>query len=136
TMHDLGITKAHLVADRAFLRRYGLGLARPVPFSPAALIRNGYLIEAPTLGELARCIGVDASQLEATVQKFNEGARRGEDPEFGKGADAHSKFRGDQTHQPNSSVAPVGDGPYYAVAIHPGDLSTVGGLETNGRAQV
>jgi len=44
--------------------------------------------------------------------------------------------RGDQTHRPNPSIAPVGDGPYYAVAIHPGDLSTVGGLETNGRAQV
>ncbi|MDB5857847.1 MAG: putative dehydrogenase [Ramlibacter sp.] len=136
TMHDLGITKAHLIADRAFLRNYGLGLARPAPFSPAALIQNGYLMEAPTLAELARRIGVDPTQLEATVQKFNQGAQRGEDPDFGKGADAHSKFRGDQSRQPNPAIAPIGDGPYYAVAIHPGDLSTVGGLETNGRAQV
>jgi len=80
---------------------------------------------------------VDSPQaLDATVRQFNQGAQRGEDPEFGKGADAHSRFRGDQTHRPNPSIAPVGDGPYYAVAIHPGDLSTVGGLETNGRAQV
>jgi succinate dehydrogenase/fumarate reductase flavoprotein subunit len=136
TMHDLGITKAHLLADRAFLRNYGLGLARPAPFSPAALIQAGYLFEAPTLSELARRIGVDPAQLEATVHQFNQGAQRGEDPAFGKGVDAHSKFRGDQTHQPNPGVAPIGDGPYYAVAIHPGDLSTVGGLETNGRAQV
>jgi succinate dehydrogenase/fumarate reductase flavoprotein subunit len=136
TMHRLGITKAHLIADRAFLRSYGLGLARPSPFSAAALIKAGYLIEAPTLADLARRIGVSQTQLDATVRKFNEGARRGEDPEFGKGADAHSRFRGDQTHQPNPGVAPIGEGPYYAVAIHPGDLSTVGGLETNGRAQV
>lgn len=136
TMHRLGITTAHLVADRAFLRRYGLGLARPWPFSPAALIQAGYLIEAPTLSALAGRIGVDPGQLEATVHRFNESARRGEDPEFGKGADAHSRFRGDQTHQPNPGVAAIGEGPYYAVAIHPGDLSTVGGLETNGRAQV
>ena len=136
TMHRLGITTAHLLADRAFLRKYGLGLARPAPFSPAALIRAGYLIEAPTLAELARRIGVSPQALDATVRQFNQGAQRGEDPEFGKGADAHSRFRGDQTHRPNPSIAPVGDGPYYAVAIHPGDLSTVGGLETNGRAQV
>ena len=75
-------------------------------------------------------------QLQTTVIKFNEGATRGEDPEFGKGTDAHSRFRGDQTHRPNPSIAPVGDGPYYAIAIYPGDLGTVGGLETNGRAQV
>jgi len=124
------------VADHAFLRKYGLGLARPAPFSPAALIRAGYLIEAPTLADLARRIGVSPQALDATVRQFNQGAQRDEDPEFGKGADAHSRFRGDQTHRPNPSIAPVGDGPYYAVAIHPGDLSTVGGLETNGRAQV
>ncbi len=136
TMHRLSITTAHLIADRSFLRTYGLGLARPAPFSPAALIRAGYLIEAPTLDELARRIGVVPARLQATVIEFNEGATRGEDPEFGKGTDAHSRFRGDQTHRPNPSIAPIGDGPYYAIAIHPGDLSTVGGLETNGRAQV
>jgi succinate dehydrogenase/fumarate reductase flavoprotein subunit len=136
TMHERGITTAHLVADRHFLRTYGLGLARPAPFSPSALIRAGYLIEAPTLAELARRIAVVPEQLQATVTAFNEDAMRGEDREFGKGADAHSRFRGDQTHLPNPSVAPIGAGPYYAVAIHPGDLSTVGGLQTNGRAQV
>src|SRR5262249_10185645 len=81
TMHRLGITTAHLIADRAFLRCYGLGLARPSPFSAAALIKAGYLIEAPTLADLARRIGVSHTQLDATVRKFNEGARRGEDPE-------------------------------------------------------
>ena len=136
TMHRLGITTAHLVADRAFLRTYGLGLARPAPFSPAALIRAGYLIEAPTLDALAHRIGAAPEQLQATVQRFNEGAKGGEDPEFGKGADAHSRYRGDQTHLPNPGIAPIGEGPYYAVAIHPGDLGTVGGLETNGSAQV
>ena len=136
TMHRLGITTAHLIADHDFLRRYGLGLARPSPFSPAALIRAGYLLQASTLAELAQRIGVPSAQLEATVHQFNEGARRGDDPAFGKGADAHSRFRGDQTRQPNPGVAPIGKGPYYAVAIHPGDLSTVGGLETDGRAQV
>lgn len=136
TMHERQFSKIHLVADRAFLRKYGMGLARPAPFSEREFVDNGYLIEAPTLEALAPKIGVPARVLQETVQRFNEGAARGEDPEFGKGADAHSKFRGDQTHQPNPSLAPLGEGPYYAVAIHPGDLGTVGGLQTNGRAQV
>ena len=135
-VNGLSITTAHSIADRTFLRTYGLDLARPAPFSPAALIRAGYLIEAPTLDELVRRIGVAPTRLQVTVIEFNESATRGEDPEFGKGTDAHSRFRGGQTHRPNPSIAPIGDGPYYAIAIHPDDLSTVGGLETNGRAQV
>jgi len=136
TMHRLGITTAHLIANRDFLRRYGLGLARPAPFSARSLIEAGYLIEAPTLAQLAGRLHIDPHELEATVRRFNEGAARGEDPEFGKGADAHSRFRGDQTHAPNPGVAPIGDGPYYALALHPGDLSTVGGLETDAEARV
>lgn len=136
TMHRRGFTKVHLIASRAFLRTYGMGLAKPAPFRVKPYLDAGYLVEAPTLAELARRIGVDPARLEATVQRFDEGARQGEDREFGKGADPHSRARGDATHRPNPGVAPVGDGPYYALALYPGDLSTVGGLDTNGQAQV
>jgi succinate dehydrogenase/fumarate reductase flavoprotein subunit len=135
-MHRRGYTKVHLIANRRFLRTYGMGLVKPAPFSAKPYIDAGYLIEAPTLAELAGRIAVDPSRLEATVNRFNEGARRGEDREFGKGGDPHSRFRGDATHQPNPAVAEIGEGPYYALALYPGDLSTVGGLDTNGRAQV
>lgn len=136
TMHQRGFTRVHLIADREFLRKYGLGLARPFPFSVQRYIDDGYLFEAPTLEELARRIGVPAAALARTVQRYNEHAARGEDPDFGKGIDAHSRFRGDATHAPNPSLAPIGAGPYYAIAVQPGDLSTVGGLSTNARAQV
>lgn len=136
TMHRRGFSKVHLVAGREFLRTYGMGLARPAPFSAARYVQSGYLVEAPTLQALAVKIGVPPRALQDTVERFNAGAAKGEDPEFGKGADAHSRFRGDQTHRPNPSVGPVGEGPYYALALHPGDLSTVGGLRTNGRAEV
>ncbi len=136
TMHERGLTKVHLVANRDFLRKYGMGLVRPAPFSERPYVRDGYLIEAASLDELARRIGVPPQALQETVQRFNANATSGADPDFGKGADAHSRFRGDQTHSPNPAVAALGQGPYYAVALHPGDLSTVGGLETNGRAQV
>jgi succinate dehydrogenase/fumarate reductase flavoprotein subunit len=135
-MHRRAFTRVHLVASRAFQRTYGMGLAKPAPFAVRPYLDAGYLVEAPTLRELAQRIGVDPVELERTVQRFDADARRGEDPEFGKGADPHSRARGDATHRPNPSVGPVGDGPYYALALHPGDLSTVGGLDTNGRAQV
>jgi succinate dehydrogenase/fumarate reductase flavoprotein subunit len=136
TMHERGFTRVHLLADRAFLRKYGLGLARPFPFSERRYVQDGYLIEAATLEELARHIGVPPRALAETVRRYNEHAARGEDPDFGKGQDAHSRFRGDATHAPNPALAPLGEGPYYAVALQPGDLSTVGGLATDGRAQV
>ncbi|MGE0330288.1 MAG: FAD-dependent oxidoreductase [Ramlibacter sp.] len=136
TMHERGFTRVHLVANRDFLRKYGMGLARPAPFSERAYVDAGYLIEAPTLDELARRIGVAPVALQETVERFNASAASGTDPDFGKGADAHSRFRGDQTHGPNPAIGPVGPGPYYALALYPGDLSTVGGLQANGRAQV
>jgi len=136
TMHERGLTKAHLVADRNFLRTYGLGLARPAPFDEKPYIEAGYLIEAPTLGALASKIGADPGTLEQTVLRFNELVAGGEDLDFGKGTDAHSRFRGDASHQPHPCLAPIGAGPYYALAIHPGDLSTVMGLNTDRDARV
>jgi succinate dehydrogenase/fumarate reductase flavoprotein subunit len=135
-MHDRGFTKVHLVASHRFLKTYGMGMAKPAPFSIKPYLDAGYLVEAPTIEQLARRIGVDPRELEGTVRRFDEGARKGEDPQFAKGGDPHSRFRGDASHQPNPAVAPIGEGPFYALALYPGDLSTVGGLDTNGRAQV
>lgn len=136
TMQSLGLPKVHMIAGHDFLRRYGMGLARPFPYSVKKWIRNGYLIEAQTIAELAGKIGADPATLEATVKRFNDFAARGEDPDFHRGEDAHSRFRGDQENKPNPSVAPVGPGPFYAIALIPGDLSSVAGLATDERARV
>jgi len=136
TMHERGLTTAHLVADRAFLRSYGLGLARPAPFDERPYIEAGYLIEAATLSALAMKIGADPATLEQTVKRFNENVAKGVDADFGKGSDAHSRFRGDASHQPHPSLGAIGGGPYYALAIHPGDLSTVMGLNVDREARV
>lgn len=135
-MHRLDLSKVYLVCNQAFLRRYGLGLAHPFPFSPSKLVAAGYLIASPTLEGLAPKIGVDAAALADTVRRFDADAGQGRDPAFGKGVDAHSNFRGDRDHLPNPGVGPLGPGPYFAVALHPGSLSTMGGLEVNGNAQV
>jgi succinate dehydrogenase/fumarate reductase flavoprotein subunit len=135
-MHLKGYGTTHLIADHKFIRQYGLGMCRPFPFSPRPWLKNGYLTTAPTIRDLAAKIGVDADGLAATVERFNQFAVNGQDPDFHCGEDPMSRFKGDHDIQPNPAVAPIGDGPYYAITLHAGSLSTFMGLETNADAQV
>jgi succinate dehydrogenase/fumarate reductase flavoprotein subunit len=135
-MQQLGMPKAFMIADRGFLRTYGMGLARPFPYPVRPWIENGYLIEATTLAALAAKLGVDAKALEKTVATFNLNAAKGEDPDFARGADAHSRFRGDQENKPNPSLGTITKAPFYAITMVPGDLSSVAGLNTDERARV
>lgn len=99
-------------------------------------IRSGYLFRGRTLTELAGQIGVDPAGLEDTVARFNEPARRGEDPEFGRGSTSYNRSLGDPEHKPNPCVAPIEQAPFYAVKLVMGDLGTFAGLRTNEYAQV
>lgn len=125
-----------LVCTHAFQRRYGLGISRPSPLPVGPWIRAGYLKRGRTLAELARACGIDATALERTVAQFNERARRGEDPEFGRGTTAYSRYQGDARVQPNPSVAPLDRGPFYAVKVVPGSFGTFAGLRTDVHARV
>lgn len=125
-----------LIADRRFQRRYPLGMAKPFPVPTRPYLRNGYLVEAPTLSELARRAGIDPGGLNATVVSFNEAARRGEDPEFGRGATPFNRYSGDPDHSPNPSLAPVEHPPFYAVRVLPGSFGTFMGLKTDSCARV
>jgi hypothetical protein len=99
-------------------------------------LRTGYLKRGGSLAELARGIGVDATTLEATVQRFNEHARRGEDPDFGKGSKAYNRYQGDALNQPNPCVAPLETGPFYAIKLVVGDIGTFAGLATDAQTRV
>lgn len=127
---------AWLVCDRDFLWRYGLGAVRPFTRSPAAHVASGYLKAGATLRALAAAAGIDAAGLEATVARYNEGARRGVDEEFGRGGDAYQRYLGDPERQPNPCVAPIERPPFYALAVHPGDLGTAAGLVTDAAGRV
>jgi succinate dehydrogenase/fumarate reductase flavoprotein subunit len=127
---------AWLICDRVCLWKYGLGAVRPFTLAPSAMVRSGYLHKAASLRELAALIGVDAQGLLSTVEHYNADARRGVDSAFGKGANAYHKYVGDAAHEPNPCMAPVGEPPFYAVTLYPGDLGTVAGLRTNAHAQV
>jgi len=127
---------AYLICDRRFLWRYGLGAVSPFALSLHEYLRGGYLVRGQTIGALALALGIDAEPLAATLARYNEGARNGTDPEFGRGGDAYQRYLGDADHTPNPCVAPIEHPPFYAVAVHPGDLGTAAGLLTDENARV
>jgi succinate dehydrogenase/fumarate reductase flavoprotein subunit len=125
-----------LICDHRFQRRYGLGFAKPFPLPVFPFVRSGYLMRAGSVAELATACGIDADALVETVNVFNEHARQGEDPLFGRGSTPFNRKGGDPLHGPNPCVAPLEQGPFYAVKVFPGSFGTFAGLKTNAHAQV
>lgn len=125
-----------LICDHRFQRRYGIGFAKPFPLPLTPYLRSGYLKRAASIDALARLCGIVPQSLVETVKAFNDSARRGEDPAFGRGSTPYNRKQGDPLHGPNPCVAPIEHGPFYAVKVLPGSFGTFAGLKTNGFAQV
>jgi len=125
-----------LICTRAFQRRYGLGIARPTPLPVEPYIRSGYITAGATVAELATRCGIDPAGLAATLAEYNRHARDGQDPAFGRGSTPYNRLQGDPTHGPNPCVAPIEQGPFYAVKVVPGSFGTFAGLRTDARARV
>ena len=136
TVQDKGITRIWMIGDAQAVAKYGMGMAKPAPFSVKPWVRRGYLIEAQTIPELAVRIGLDVAALDKTVADFNRYADTGHDPDFGRGDDYYSAYMGDAGHKPNPALGALRTAPFYALEIRPSDLSTLAGLDTNTEAQV
>lgn len=124
------------IADARFVRRYPLGMAKPLPVPLFPYLRSGYLKKGRTLEELARNCGIDPQGLKDTVARFNEHARRGADPDFDRGETSFNRYGGDPKTSPNPSLAPLGKGPFYAVKVVPGSFGTFAGIDVDSRARV
>lgn len=96
----------------------------------------GIAHRADSIAGLAPKIGVDESTLTSTVERFNENAAAGVDPDFLRGASAYDRYYGDPTVTPNPNLRPLNRGPYYAVQMVLSDLGTCGGLRVDDRARV
>jgi succinate dehydrogenase/fumarate reductase flavoprotein subunit len=127
---------AWLICDHKALRNYGLGCVAPAPLPIRRHLRSGYLKRGATLTDLAKQIGISPDALEATVTEFNNSARNGEDPAFGKGSKAYNRYQGDALVSPNPCVAPLHVGPYYAIKLVVGDIGTFAGLTTDENTRV
>lgn len=131
-----GPVQSWQIADSRFVRRYPLGMAKPLPVPLFPYLRSGYLVRGRTLQELAAKCGIDADALTKTVAEFNENARRGVDPEFGRGETPFNRSGGDPKTRPNPSLAPLERGPFYAVRVVPGSFGTFAGLAVDASARV
>jgi succinate dehydrogenase/fumarate reductase flavoprotein subunit len=129
---------AWLICDRSFIRDYGLGLVHPGAGRRTVerYVTDGYLHRADTLAALAQHIGVDGANLVATVAEHNRYAVTGVDEAFGKGGTEYNQFNGDPANQPNPCLRPIGEPPFFAVAVYPSTMGTCVGLSTDGDARV
>lgn len=134
---DEGTDPSWMIFDHTFRHKYPMGPLLPLVPDWA---QNGMvklvMHRADTIAGLAKEIGVDPAALEATVARFNAHAAKGEDPDFHRGEAAYDKMYGDPRHGPNPCLAPILEPPFYAFAIHPGDIGTNGGLVTDDKARV
>lgn len=126
---------AYLVCDHPTLRKYGLGCVPPFPMPLGHHLNTGYLMRGETLEALAVKAGIDAKAFAETVKQFNASAALGHDAAFGKGSKAYNRYQGDAMHGPNPCIAPIENGPFYAIKMVIGDLGTYAGIVTDENAR-
>jgi len=124
-----------LVVDSQFVEKYTL-VGSKGSDKPEAWYQSGFLRKGETLDELAAACQMDAAKLEASVERFNGFARAGRDADFQRGARFYERWQGDPTNKPSPVLGTVEEGPFFAVQIFPGDVSTYGGVVTDEYARV
>jgi succinate dehydrogenase/fumarate reductase flavoprotein subunit len=128
---------AYLVTDADGLRRYGLGMVRPGGKGLKPFLDDGYLVQAPTLAELAYKLQIDPAGLQESVRRFNNYAETGVDPEFKRGTTDYQAFNGDATQGgKNPTLGPIKQAPFYAVRLYPGDIGAATGLVADTEARL
>ncbi|SHK52995.1 Succinate dehydrogenase/fumarate reductase, flavoprotein subunit [Pseudonocardia thermophila] len=123
--YDFANLPAYLIFDQKHLEDYGFLSHRAGQPTPS------WLTTAPTLAELAAELEIDPAGLEATIERFNAGAREGVDPDFNRGASAYDQYWGDQ-YAPHPALGPVENPPFYAIEVVSGVIGTKGGIVTDG----
>ncbi|MBN51110.1 MAG: 3-oxosteroid 1-dehydrogenase [Spongiibacteraceae bacterium] len=137
-MQKSGNTPAYVIFDSRYKREYPFG-----PLLPDAMHLNWLqpsrfkhiLTSASSIDALATKLGISGS-LSETVSRFNTFAAQGKDQDFKRGENAYDLLYGDVRISPNPCLAPIEEGPFYAMEVYPGDIGTKGGLLTNEYAQV
>jgi len=103
---------------------------------PKDFVESGYLKQADTIEELAQLLKIDPATLKATVERWNGFVDKGVDEDFHRGERAYDQWLGDPFHNPNRSLGRIDQGPFYAVEVIPGDVSTYGGVVTDVHGRV
>ncbi|HVV35378.1 MAG TPA: FAD-binding protein [Acidimicrobiales bacterium] len=135
-MYAAGAVPCWVIFDDRYRRSYAHVRSHPGYF-PKEMLESGKLKRAATLAELAAQCGIDPDGLAETVDHFNANARKGIDPDFGRGESAYNRSLGDPSSKVvNPCLGPIDEAPFYACEILPGDIGTCGGLLTDAFARV
>lgn len=103
-----------LIIDDQARSKYPLGSLMPGEPVPESMG-----VTAPTLESLAEKTSIDMDGLLATVDRFNQFSKTGDDLDFKRGSFPWGQLMvGDSRQQPNANMGPLNKGPYYAIALH------------------
>jgi 3-oxosteroid 1-dehydrogenase len=119
----------YLIFDAQYWEKYGLQPLPPGSQPPQ------WIDSAPTVGELARRVGLDAEGLSETVERFNRFAAAGRDEDFQRGRMPWSHQASGDLKQKNPNLGSLSQPPFFAVELKPTSGHAVG-LLTNGSGQV
>lgn len=124
----------YFICDQDFVRLRGMGHLLPWPWtlSIGKYARLDYIKVGRTIRELAKQLGLDAAELQKTIEEHNTHAATGLDPLFKRGESAFNRTLGDPavgTKNPN--LGPIRNGPFVALPIVPATLGTAIGLATD-----
>jgi choline dehydrogenase-like flavoprotein len=92
-----------------------------------------WMARAGSVRSLAEQIGIDPDALEATVERYNHYAEKGEDPDWGDPGQVRVLTGPDTVN-----LKPVAGPPYGAIQQWPGTLGTHGGchIDADGRGRL
>ncbi len=124
------------IMDQQFMKQYMLAGSMPGSKKPAEWFESGFLKKADSIEELAALIKIDPAALVATVERFNGFVAKNHDDDFNRGDRAYDRWLGDPFHPKNASLGSISEGPFYAMAVVPGDVGTYGGVVTDPQARV
>ena len=126
---------SYWIVDDQYMKTYMFCGTMPGKAKKQEWYDSGWLKKADTIEDLAAALNIDPATLKATVDNFNADVRAGSDRQFHRGDRAFDKWLGDAVAKGNPSLGTIERGPFYAVPVLPGDVSTFGGVvtDTNGR---
>jgi 3-oxosteroid 1-dehydrogenase len=124
------------IMDSQFMKQYMLAGTMPGSKKPADWFESGFLKKADTIEELAGLIAIDPSALRGSIDRFNGFVAKGHDDDFNRGDRAYDQWLGDPFHDKNPSLGEINEGPFFAMAVVPGDVGTYGGVVTDPKARV
>lgn len=127
---------SYMIVDSQYINTYMLAGSMAGPKKPQAWFDSKMLRKADTIEALASECSIEPSQLRATVDRYNEQAKRGVDEDFQRGANAFDEWSGDPLKAYAKTLGAIEQGPFYAMQMFPGDVSTFGGLVCDVHARV